>query len=121
MRLLANENFPADAVNALREKGHDVTWIRTVAPGSDDMGVLARAQKENRILITFDKDFGELAFHSRLPATSGVILFRISAPSSTHVARAAVEAISSRVDWAGHFSVIEDNRIRMTPLPKRGT
>lgn len=121
MWLLANENFPADAVNALREKGRDVTWIRTEAPGSNDKSVLARAQRESRILITFDKDFGELAFRSLLPAASGVILFRISAPSSEHVARVAVEAISSRIDWAGHFSVVEDNRIRMTPLPDHGT
>jgi len=77
MRLLANENFPAAAVNALREKGHDVTWIRTEAPGINDKSVLARAQRESRILITFDKDFGELAFRSLLPAASGVILFRL--------------------------------------------
>ncbi len=118
MRLLANENFPADAVDALRKKGHDVTWIRTDAPGSDDESILNRAQKESRILITFDKDFGELAFRFLLPAASGIILFRISAPSSAHVAYVAVEAISSRNDWEGHFSVVEDDRIRMMPLPK---
>src|SRR5262245_31973989 len=118
MRLLANENFPLDAVEALRENGHDVTWIREDARGSKDEQVLARAQQEDRILVTFDKDFGELAFRSKLPSTSGVILFRISAPSSQYVANVAVQAISSRSDWAGHFSVVEDHRIRMTLLPK---
>ena len=117
MRLLANENFPLDAVIALRENGHDVAWVREDARGSNDEQILARAQQEERILITFDKDFGELAFRSKLPATSGVILFRISAPSSQHVAQVAVQALATRTDWAGHFSVIEDNRIRMTPLP----
>lgn len=117
MRLLANENFPLDAVEALRADGHDVLWIREDARGSTDEQVLARAQQEERILITFDKDFGELAFRSKLPATSGVILFRISAPSSNYVAQVAVQAIASRTDWEGHFSVIENNRIRMTALP----
>lgn len=117
MRLLANENFPFDAVIALRKSGHDVAWIREDARGSNDEQVLARGQDEERILITFDKDFGELAFRSKLPAANGVILFRISAPSSQHVAQVAVQAIASRTDWAGHFSVIEDDRIRMTPLP----
>lgn len=117
MRLLANENFPLDAVEALRADGHDVLWIREDARGSSDEQILRRAQQEERILITFDKDFGELAFRSRLPATSGVILFRISAPSSKRIAQVAVQAIASRTDWVGHFSVIEDNRIRMTPLP----
>lgn len=117
MRLLANENVPLDAVTALRENGHDVAWIREDARGSSDEQILRRAQQEERILITFDKDFGELAFRSKLPATSGVILFRTSAPSSDYVAQTAVQAIASRPDWAGHFSVIEDNRIRMTQLP----
>jgi len=117
MRLLANENFPGDAVEALRGRGHDVAWIRTDAPGSHDADVLARAQRESRIVVTFDKDFGELAFRARLAASSGIILFRISTPSSAHVARVAVAAIESRTDWAGHFAVVEDNRIRMTPLP----
>lgn len=50
MRLLADENFPGDAVAALHEQSHDVLWIRTHAPGSPDPVVLALAQKENRIL-----------------------------------------------------------------------
>jgi predicted nuclease of predicted toxin-antitoxin system len=117
MRILANENFPGDAIAALRQHGHDVAWIRADAPGSSDRQVLARAETEDRVLITFDKDFGELAFRAKLPASTGIILFRISAPSSAHVARVAVAALESRTDWTGHFAVIEDTRIRMTPLP----
>jgi predicted nuclease of predicted toxin-antitoxin system len=72
----------------------------------------------DRILVTFDKDFGELAFRAKLPTSSG-ILFRISTPSSAHVARIALSVLESRTDWPGHFAVIEDTRIRMTPLPSR--
>ena len=97
MRILANENFPGDAVMALRQRGHDVVWVRTDAPGSRDIEILARAQREDRIVVTYDKDFGELAFRSGLPASSGIVLFRISAPSSAYVARAAVAALESRV------------------------
>ena len=85
LRLLANKNFPGDAVTALQQVGHDIVWIRTAAPGSSDPSVLAKARAENRILITFDKDFGELVFRHGLPATSGVILFRISAPSAEYM------------------------------------
>lgn len=118
MRLLANENFPARAVAALRDAGHDVVWIRTDAPGSVDEVILQRAQTEDRILLTFDKDFGELAFRHALPASSGVILFRISPYSPEHVALMAVTVLSIRDDYAGHFSVIENDRVRMTPLPQ---
>jgi len=120
MRILANENFPGDAIDALRQRGHDVAWVRTDAPGSSDRQVLQRAETEDRILITFDKDFGELAFRAKLSASSGIVLFRISVPSSAHVARVTVAALESRSDWAGQFAVVEDARIRMTPLPPAG-
>ncbi|GCL37910.1 MAG: DUF5615 family PIN-like protein [Sphaerospermopsis kisseleviana] len=116
MRFLANENFPLDAVEALRENGHDVAWIRIDSPGISDPQVLSRAQAENRILLTFDKDFGELAFRSQLPATTGIILFRIKAPSGAVVAEKAVKAIALRDDWYGHFSVVEDDKVRMRTL-----
>jgi predicted nuclease of predicted toxin-antitoxin system len=117
MRILANENFPGDAVRALRASGHDVVWVREENPGNTDSEILAQAQREERLLITFDKDFGELAFRMRLPALQGIILFRISAPTSVYVATRVVEVISLRSDWYGHFSVVDDISIRMTPLP----
>jgi predicted nuclease of predicted toxin-antitoxin system len=117
MRLLVNENFPGDAVSALRQRGHDVVWVREDAPGSRDSEVLVAAQVQDRILITFDKDFGELAFRVMQKAARGIILFRISTPSAEHIAKVAVEVLESRNDGEGHFSVIDDRRIRMTPLP----
>ena len=118
MRILADENFAGDAVIALRGRGHDVAWVRSGAPGSRDLEVIARAQVEGRVLVTFDKDFVELVFRSRLSFSSGVVLFRISASSPEYIARVAVAALESRTDWAGHFAVVEDDRIRMTPLPQ---
>ena len=117
LRILANENFPGAAVQALRARGHDVGWVRTDAPGSSDVDVLARAVSEARILITFDKDYGELAFRAGLSTVSGVVLFRIRPVSPQHVAPRSVAALESRSDWAGHFSVVEAHRVRMTALP----
>ncbi len=117
MRILANENFPEVAIAALRAHGHDVVWIRTDAPGSKDRAVLQWAETENRVLVTFDKEFGELAFRLRLPVSSGVILFRITTPSPKSVAQKVVAVLESRTDWLGHFSVVEDFRIRMRALP----
>ena len=116
MRFLANENVPLDAVSALRETGHDIVWVRTDAPGSSDEDILARAVSEERVLVTFDKDFGELAFHSRLPSKCGIILFRVPESSSAYIARVVTAAVESRSDWTGHFSVVEEYRIRMRPL-----
>lgn len=92
MRILANENFPQAAVNALRQDGHDVLWVRTESPGISDREVLARAQLDARVVVTFDKDFGELAFRYGLPAECGIILSRIAMPSPPRVAKIAVAA-----------------------------
>jgi len=117
MRILANENIPGRAVDALRSRGHDVAWVRTDAPGASDREVISRAAAEGRTLITFDKDFGELVFRTGLPAADGVVLFRIRPRSPSRAAAAVVSALESRNDWAGHFAVVEDDRVRMTPLP----
>jgi len=119
MRLLANENFPALAVRALREAGHDVSWVTEISPGLTDADVLARANHDNRFVITFDKDFGELAFRAMSPTVPGIILFRLSMHTPQHVAEVACRVLASRDDWAGNFSVIEDSRLRMTPLQSR--
>jgi predicted nuclease of predicted toxin-antitoxin system len=93
-----------------------LTWIRTDSPGITDPVVLARAQAELQILLTFDKDFGELAFRSKLPASIGIILFRVRGKSGLEIARKVAHVIASRDDWAGHFSVVEEHRIRIRDL-----
>jgi Domain of unknown function (DUF5615) len=116
MRFPANENFPGAAVRALQEGGHDTLWVRIAAPGAGDLEVLARAARERRILLTFDKDFGELARTSALPSTCGIVLFRIPMPGAGDVGRRLADLIMSRDDWAGHFSIVEPGRVRMRPL-----
>jgi predicted nuclease of predicted toxin-antitoxin system len=116
MRLLANENIPLDAVEALRVTGHDVLWIREEAPGSTDIEVMALAHKEERILITFDKDFGELAFRTKQPPARGIILFRLPMISSAYIAKALVKVVRLRDNWDECFAVVEEDRIRIKTL-----
>jgi hypothetical protein len=116
MRFLANENFPGAAVSTLKSAGHDIAWVRTLAPGMSDPDVLAWAARESRILLTFDKDFGELARASALPAGCGVVLFRIPMPGPSDVGARLAELITARDDWAGHFSVVEPGHLRMRVL-----
>jgi predicted nuclease of predicted toxin-antitoxin system len=78
--------------------------------------VLARAVREERILLTFDKDFGELARAAALPTTCGVVLIRMPMPKPGDVGQRLADLISSRDDWAGHFSVIEPGCVRMRVL-----
>ncbi|MFN4017533.1 MAG: DUF5615 family PIN-like protein [Reyranella sp.] len=117
MRWLCNENIPRTLVEALRKRDHDVVWIREISPGISDVDVLVQAVRERRICLTFDKDFGELAAATPLPAGCGVVLLRIRPPASSVAAAEIASVLAGRKDWAGHFSVLDPGRIRMRPLP----
>ena len=117
MRIIANENIAGTVVRTLREHGHDVLAVRECMRGEADALILARAQAENRIVITHDKDFGELAFRSRLPVTCGVVLFRLSGADPEADNRRSLDALESRDDWPGQFAVVTDDRIRIRSLP----
>jgi len=118
MRFLADENFPAAAILILERAGHDVAWVRASQPGATDRAVLEWAVRDERILLTFDKDFGEVARESSIPATCGIVLLRIPMPKASEAGKRIADLIKARNDWAGHFSVIEPGRIRMRPLTR---
>jgi len=79
-RYLANENFPAEIVRHLRRRGDDVFYAAEQMAGASDIELLRKALADDRIVLTFDRDFGELVFRHRQPAASGVVLFRLRQP-----------------------------------------
>lgn len=93
-----------------------MSWIRTDAPGSLDEEVLKRSVDEARLLLTFDKDFGELTFRAGQKASAGIILFRISLDDLDHATNLVVKTVESRLDWTGHFAVVSDKQIRIRLL-----
>lgn len=117
MKFVADENFPREALRLLRQSGFDVAAIAEIDPGIPDSAVLEIASAEERTLLTFDKDFGYLAFRQSLTASCGVILFRTGSLSPTASAALALATLQSGVIWAGHFCVVDDRKIRVTPLP----
>lgn len=117
MRLLADENVPGPVVVALRGRGHDVFWAKESHPAADDALILEIAQREQRVVVTSDTDFGELAFRSGLPADCGVILLRLDWTDPETDNQTIVSALASRDDWSGIFAVVERDRVRIRPLP----
>lgn len=77
MKILANENFPRASVKHLLDQGHDVDAIGINVFGISDEEVIALANEENRIIITFDKDYGDLIFNKGFVPEEGVILCRM--------------------------------------------
>ncbi|MBI3360914.1 MAG: DUF5615 family PIN-like protein [Chloroflexi bacterium] len=118
MRLLANENFPLASVRQLRDAGHDVAAVIEDSPGDKDPEVLARAAREDRIVLTFDRDYGELVYRIGSPAPAGVIFFRFDPltpeePAERLLALLAVPDLSLEKK----FTVAERGRVRQRPLP----
>ena len=117
LRIIANENVSGTVIRELRKRGHDVVSVKESMRSERDPVILARAQVEKRLVVTHDKEFGELAFRFGLPAGCGVILFRLTGADSNADNRRALDVLESREDWGGYFSVVTDDRIRMRPLP----
>lgn len=114
MTFVADENFPGPAIRALRQAGFNILAIAQACASSPDPNVLSLSVAADRVLLTFDKDFGKLTYVDRLPATSGVILFRID-PTDTH---AILDVMSLDYVWKGYFTVVKKDRIRRRLLPQ---
>lgn len=102
---MADENTPGSVVEQLRGAGHDVLYVKESLRGAADDEILTRAQSEARVIITQDKDFGELAFRKGLPAECGVILFRLTGEDPVEDRRRMVEVVLEHSGWPGFFAV----------------
>jgi len=116
MNILADENISRLLVDRLRQEGHRVRYIAEIARGSDDPTVLEIANQQGSLLVTDDKDFGELVFHRHLRA-SGVLLVRLAALSPTEEVELVVQVINSYDEKLLHaFTVIMPQGIRIRPV-----
>ena len=81
-KILANENFPLASVFILKQAGYDIKFIGYECPSITDEEVMQMAIAENRLIITFDRDYGELIYKHHYKPTAGVIYLRFknSAP-----------------------------------------
>jgi predicted nuclease of predicted toxin-antitoxin system len=120
MRFLANENFPIASIRLLRNRGHDLAAIIEDSPGINDPTVLARASAEDRIILTFDRDYGELIFRARLPPPAGIIYLRYDPIDPEEPAHHILRLIAiEELILDGKFTVAERDRVRQRPLPTK--
>ncbi len=118
-RLLANENFPAPSVRHLRDSGYDVASVAEGSGGLDDRTVLALAEAEQRWIVTFDRDYGELIFARGLAAPPAVILCKMRSYRADDPGRLVVGLLESGSDLEGHFVVVDESGLRRRPLPAK--
>jgi predicted nuclease of predicted toxin-antitoxin system len=118
VRFLADENLVGHLVRELRSEGYDVTWIREIAPATDDGEILEISSRESRILLTQDWDFGELAVRDR-KAAAGIVI--VAADTFHGPLDAAAKQVARRLaelgdSLSGHLTVIGPTRTRQRRL-----
>lgn len=119
MRFLADENVAQTVLDVLRRRGFDVVSIGETQAGVADREVLDRANTDGCILITEDRDFGELVIRQRL-GVRGIVLLELDRLSNAAEAAMVAEVISLHDEkLPGNLVVIEPGRIRVRPLPDR--
>jgi predicted nuclease of predicted toxin-antitoxin system len=112
VRWLADECIAASLVAFLRDAGHDVLYIAEAAAGLSDPDVIVLALQEKRLLLTEDKDFGDLVFR-RERAVPGLVLIRIDTDNSRLKATRLAAAIDRYGEGLfGRYMVIEEGRFR---------
>jgi predicted nuclease of predicted toxin-antitoxin system len=117
---LADECCDTGLVASLREHGHDVFYVLEENAGATDDEILWRAYNENRILITEDKDFGELVYRLKKLAR-GIVLIRIDVRKRHLKWPRLKRLIEKHKDHLpGHFVVVDAEKFRLRPLiPER--
>jgi len=113
MKLLADENVDKSIVERLRDDGHTVLYVLEMEPSIPDDEVIRRANQEFALLLTADKDFGELVFRQGR-IVHGVILIRLAGLSPQRKAEVVATAIQEHGDeMVQNFTVITPGAVRI--------
>ena len=113
MNLLADESVDRPVVERLRQDSHDVVYVAEPAPSITDEEVLREANARSAVLVTADKDFGELVFRQGL-VHSGVVLLRLAGLANATKAEIVAEVCRVRAaELIGSFSVISPGQVRI--------
>jgi predicted nuclease of predicted toxin-antitoxin system len=116
MKILADESVDAQIVERLRQDGHEVDYVAESTPGVTDIEVLNRANELSALLVTADKDFGELVFQQLRAISTGIVLLRLSGISAERKAQTVSEAFEHHGEaLAQNFTVVTAGRVRIQP------
>jgi len=114
--LLADENIPSLVIRQLRGQGFDIVAISETSPSIKDSEVISVAFQTDRIILTADKDFGELAFRHSLHVP-GIILLRLGGLTPQEMAVTTCTALAKPINVRGSICVITKDTMKIRPLP----
>lgn len=113
MKFLANENIPLSSVRYLDKSGFDILSIGIFSPGIDDNAVMDIAMKEDRTIITFDRDYSELIFRYGYMPNAGVIYLRFAEYTPEYPGEIIRQLVNSgEINFRKCLTVIDERGIR---------
>ena len=115
MKLLLDTCVWGGAKRELADRGHDVVWSGDWLEDPGDEDILAKAYDEERVLVTLDKDFGELAIVRGLPHRGIVRLVNIAAKRQAAVCSTVLARYNTELQAGGIVTVTETN-VRIRPM-----
>ena len=117
MNLLADESVDRPVVDRLRQEGHAVVYVAELSPSISDDQVLQEANKLSSLLLTADKDFGELVFRQGRVHT-GVVLLRLAGLPAAAKADVVARVFQDHAtELPGGFSVVSPGAVRIRQAP----
>ncbi len=117
MNFVADESVDRDIVQRLRQEDHQVWYVAEMEPGISDEEVLKLANRETALLLTADKDFGEMVFRQRR-FSGGIVLTRLAGLSAQRKEDIVATAVSQHSpELPQSLTVITPDLCRIRPLP----
>ncbi|MFM9903728.1 MAG: DUF5615 family PIN-like protein [Pyrinomonadaceae bacterium] len=115
--LLADEHIPFLSVRLLQDAGHDVVSIAADFQSIEDIDIIALANRQGRIIVSCDSDFGELIFNQGVRCETGVIYFRLHKFEPDEPANIILFRLSEmETVFEGSFTVLTRTTIRQRKL-----
>jgi len=115
LKFLADENIPYSVVKRLQKEGFDILSVYDVKRGIPDQEVARISSEEDRILITFDKDFGMILFVENLKMP-GLILLRFPPKSADYIYSKLKTTLSIGVDFRDKIVSVHEDKIRVAKI-----
>ena len=114
-QFITDENVPLETVDFLKKQGINVVSVTELSPGLSDLKILDLANKKDRIVITFDKDFGQLIFKEKRQ-TKGLMLLRFVPESPTQIAMRIQQVLAAKIKIEHCVVTVKKDSVKVTSV-----
>ena len=113
---LADENIPLSAIRKLRKEGYGIISVVEEYKKASDRKILELSLKNKWVIVTFDKDFGELIYKQGCNKPFGIILLRVTPKSPKYILQILEWLLQTIISFEGNFVIVKEDKVRVIKL-----